>query len=212
MKTLALIGTNGKAGRFLVHEALQNGYKVRVLVRDIKKLKYFTHYLSENVEIIIGDVHSKETLEELVQGSFAVINTVGHLKNQDNFYSSITQNIIEVMGSQGVERYLGVMSGATKKPSDKRNFIHSLISNFMYKNHLNIMLDKENTLKVLESSSLIWTVFRLPKIKEVAKNKKINVDNFSIRGFNINNRDFAKFIINQVENDLYHYKSPFVWQ
>ena len=51
MNTIALIGVNGKAGRFLVKEALIKKYKVKVLVRDSRNLKYFMHYLHHCLEV-----------------------------------------------------------------------------------------------------------------------------------------------------------------
>ena len=120
MNTIALIGVNGKAGRFLVKEALIKKYKVKVLVRDSRNLKYFMHYLHENVEIIVGDAKSKKDIEILLKGCNAVINTVGHLKNCDGFYGNITKNIIDVMKELDIKRYISVTSKKKKKDTDNR--------------------------------------------------------------------------------------------
>lgn len=212
MNTIALIGVNGKAGRFLVKEALIKKYKVKVLVRDSKNLKYFMHYLHENVEIIVGDAKSKEDIEILLKGCNAVINTVGHLKNCDGFYGNITQNIIDVMKESEIKRYIGVTSGALRRNTDERSFFHKLITLFMYKKYNLMMSDKEEAISILEKSEINWSLYRLPKIVEEIQTKDIKFNNFTMEGLKINNRNLAKFLISQIESNEHFQKMPFIWE
>jgi putative NADH-flavin reductase len=207
MNTIALIGVNGKAGRFLVKEALIKKYKVKVLVRDSRNLKYFMHYLHENVEI-----KSKKDIEILLKGCNAVINTVGHLKNCDGFYGNITKNIIDVMKELDIKRYISVTSGALKKDTDNRGFFHSLASTFMYKKYALMMSDKEEAASILEKSEINWSLYRLPKIVEETKAKEIKLNYFTMEGLKINNRNLAKFLINQIESNEHFQKMPFIWE
>lgn len=212
MNTIALIGVNGKAERFLVKEALIKKYKVKVLVRDSRNLKYFMHYLHENVEIIVGDAKSKKDIEILLKGCNAVINTVGHLKNCDGFYGNITKNIIDVMKELNIKRYISVTSGALKKDTDNRGFFHSLASTFMYKKYGLMMSDKEEAASILEKSEINWSLYRLPKIVEETKAKEIKLNYFTMEGLKINNRNLAKFLINQIESNEHFQKMPFIWE
>ena len=212
MNTIALIGVNGKVGRFLVKEALEKKYKVKVLIRDSKSLKYFMHYLHENVEIIVGDAHSKEDIKNLVKGCNAVINTVGHFENCEGFYSNITNNIIDIMKDFNINRYISIASGALRIDSDERGFFHNVIAKFMYSKYGMKMADKEKALSLLKKSELNWSVYRLPKVIENQGIKKIKIDYNVMKGYKISNRTIAEFLIDQIDNEEHFGKLPFIWE
>ena len=170
------------------------------------------YYLHENVEIIVGDAKSKKDIEILLKGCNAVINTVGHLKNCDGFYGNITKNIIDVMKELDIKRYISVTSGALKKDTDNRGFFHSLASTFMYKKYALMMSDKEEAASILEKSEINWSLYRLPKIVEETKAKEIKLNYFTMEGLKINNRNLAKFLINQIESNEHFQKMPFIWE
>lgn len=48
---IAILGANGKAGKFLVKQALEKGYQVKILTRNSNNMTI----TNENVEIIDGD-------------------------------------------------------------------------------------------------------------------------------------------------------------
>ncbi|MFE5132050.1 NmrA family NAD(P)-binding protein, partial [Bacillus mobilis] len=48
---IAILGANGRAGKFLVNEALEKGYQVKILTRNSNNIKI----TNENLEIINGD-------------------------------------------------------------------------------------------------------------------------------------------------------------
>lgn len=211
MKTIGIVGASGKAGRFLVYEGLKKGYKIRVLLRDIKNLKYFMHYLHANVEVIEGDAHSKDDLRELLSGCDLVINTLGQLKNSGGFYESTVMNILSVMEELKIDKYVGICASTINKEGDEKTFIHNVASKFMYKNFPNMMLDKINALNHLENSNINWTLYRVPKIIEFSKAGTINFDEKRINGFKINNKSLAEFMLNNIEKEVYHNKAIFVW-
>lgn len=212
MKTIGIVGASGKAGRFLVHESQKKGYRVRVLVRDIKTLKYFMHYLNYNVEVIEGDVHSKDDLKKLLTGCDLVINTLGQLKNCGGFYESTVKNILSVMDDLKIDKYLGVCASTVLKEGDQRNFIHKIASRYMYMTYPHMMIDKTRALLHLENSSINWTLYRVPKIIEFSKLAKISTNQREISGFKINNRSLAKLILENIDKGIYHNNTVFVWE
>lgn len=212
MNTIAIIGSNWKVGRFFVNEALKNKYKVKVLIRDPKKLNFFTHYLHENVEIIIGDAKSKEDIFKLLENCKAVINTVGHKKNCGDFYANITTNILEGMKFYGIKRYIGIASENIFENTDKRGVFQKLkifLTNKIYKIK---MEDKKNAVSILKNSEINWSVYRIPKVVESKEIKDIKLNDFSIGGYSISNKNLAKFIVSQIDNKENFGKIPFIWE
>lgn len=212
MKTIGIVGASGKAGRFLVYEGLKKGYKIKVLLRDVKNLKYFMHYLHTNVEVIEGDVHSIDNLRELLTGCDLVVNTLGQLKNSGGFYESTVKNILLVMEELNINKYVGICASSLNKDGDDKTFIHKMASKFMYKKFPEMMLDKINALTHLEKCNINWTLYRVPKVLEFSKVGEINFNHHRIDGFKINNKSLAKFILDNIEKDIYHNEAVFIWE
>ena len=95
---------------------------------------------------------------------------------------------------------------------DNRGFFHSLASTFMYKKYALMMSDKEEAASILEKSEINWSLYRLPKIVEETKAKEIKLNYFTMEGLKINNRNLAKFLINQIESNEHFQKMPFIWE
>ena len=212
MKTIGILGADGKAGRFLVHESQKKGYKVRVLVRDIKTLKFFMHYLNNNVEVIEGDVHKIEDLKKLLTGCELVINTLGQRKNCGGFYESTVKNILLVIEELNIEKYVGVCTSTTNHTGDKKGFLHKIAAKFMYKKYPHMMKDKSEALIHLEKSTLNWNLYRIPRIYEFSNGRKVSFSQNKIKGFKVNNRSLAKFIIDNIEKEIYHNTPLFIWE
>ena len=79
-ETIALFGATGRTGRYCLAQALDQGYKVRALVRDKSKLDASLLEVS-NLTIVQGDYsieNVSSTIEECVSGADYVIVMVGY--------------------------------------------------------------------------------------------------------------------------------------
>ncbi|KAB8335587.1 NAD-dependent epimerase/dehydratase family protein [Scytonema tolypothrichoides VB-61278] len=67
---ILVAGATGGVGQRVVKRLLDGGYKVRALVRDIDKARSI---LSDNVELVVGDITKPETLNSLVMANIQAV-------------------------------------------------------------------------------------------------------------------------------------------
>src|ERR1700694_739519 len=73
---ITILGSTGQVGKVVINEALKLGYQVKVLARDPEKLGE----LKEKVEIVKGDLLDELSVGKALEGSKAVINVSGAVK------------------------------------------------------------------------------------------------------------------------------------
>ena len=99
---IAIIGGTGKAGRFLVKELVNQGFKIKVLTRNPDKLD-ITH---DQIEKINGDVTNYESVYSLLQGCTSVVSTLGQSKGNNPVFSVAAKNIVMAMNQLHIKRYI----------------------------------------------------------------------------------------------------------
>jgi len=129
MKTVFVTGANGLLGTNLVLELLRRNYAVKALVRDKKRFMDYTH---PNLQLVIGDVRDRGSLEKNMQDCTLVVHTaadtsVKHLKLQD--YDAVnmqgTKNVLEICQSMHIQKlvYIGTANtfgyGTDKDPGNE---------------------------------------------------------------------------------------------
>ena len=113
---IAILGANGKAGKFLVNEALEKGYQVKILTRNSTN----TEKINKNIETIIGDARNFSTIQDLLQGCSAVINAVGQPKNESYIFSTVAKHILEAMKESKIKRYILISGGSLNVTGDQK--------------------------------------------------------------------------------------------
>ncbi|MGF9910687.1 SDR family oxidoreductase [Brevibacillus porteri] len=205
-KRIAIIGGNGKAGRFVAQQALEKGYLVRMLVRDPQK----STRSGEQIEMVKGDAQDISAIQTLLEGCDVVINTLGQPNKATPIYSIVTSHILAVMKNMGIKRYITVTGGSLNAPGDKRplyNKIAVFIFSWIY---AEMLKDKKKELQILLESDADWTLVRLPFIVEEPATGIIKVNLQKMPGMKMTNSDIANFLISQISDNQYIRKYPFI--
>lgn len=204
---IAIIGGTGKVGRYLASRALENGYQVRMLVRNPAKLSF----RDERIEIVEGNVQKLENIQKLLIDCQVVINSFGQPIREKPIYSNVTEMILEVMAELHIDRYIGVTGGSLTINGDKKSFMNRVGAKMFECIYSNMMTDKKKEWQILSRNTLIkWTLVRLPFIVDGMEKGFIKENLLDMPGTTITNQDIATFIINQVKSLEYIQKSPFI--
>ncbi|WP_102275303.1 NAD(P)-dependent oxidoreductase [Cytobacillus massiliigabonensis] len=204
---IAIIGGTGKVGRHIVSRAIENGYQVRMLVRNPERLTL----RDDRIEIVEGDIRNTETIRILIKDCQIVINTFGQPLKEQPIYSSVTENILEIMEDFQIDRYIGVTGGSLTIDGDRKSIINRVGAKMFELFFSNMMADKKKEWHILNNKKFIqWTLIRLPFIVESKEIGLVKENLTDMPGTKITNSDIATFIINQIRNLRYVHKAPFI--
>lgn len=202
---VAIFGATGMTGRFVLEEALARGHEVTVLVRNPDKLQFD----DENLEVITGDVLDAEAVEKAIIGKDAVISVLGAGMRRTTLRTDGNRTIVEAMQRQGVRRLVsmsifGLGDTAKKLPLHWRLLVKPLILRNAYRDHAG-----QET--VVASSDLDWTLTRPVSLRDVEATGRYQdgpataMDEITLK---IGLTDFARFTLDQLENDKYLHRRP----
>ncbi|WP_018976100.1 NAD(P)-dependent oxidoreductase [Saccharibacillus kuerlensis] len=208
-KLIAVVGGTGSVGRYVVSCALQQGYRVRMLVRTVRSMQ-LPPEMASRLSIVQGDVMRFDSLRELLSGCSAVINTFGRPPQEEPMYSSVTRQILEEMERAGIRRYIGVTGLSLKLQGDHKSLGGRVVSRMMRSLHPQFAQDRLRELSVLQNSSADWTLVRLPVVKEGQGGYTIKSDPNRMMGNRIYNGEVARFLVNQIDKPEYIRRCPFI--
>ncbi|MCZ6943800.1 SDR family oxidoreductase [Bacillus mycoides] len=203
---IAILGANGKAGKFIVNHALEKGYQAKILTRTSENMRI----TNENIETIIGDARDLSTIQELLKGCRAVINAVGQPKNEPYIFSTVTKHILKVMKEYEIKRYILISGGSLNVEGDQKGIVNKIGANLFQLFLPTMMRDKYKELEIIQSSDVDWTIVRLPFVIEGNDIENIKESLVDMPGMKIQNGDIAPFVLKQINSKTYVAKCPFI--
>ncbi len=153
MKKVLVAGSTGYLGKYVVKEFKEQGYWVRALARNPRKIEKEGPFMEPAIkdyvdEVFVGDVTKPETLEGLCDRIDIIFSSVGITRQKDK----LTFRDVDYQGNKNI------LDIALQKSVEK--FIFVSISNVHLFKHLEIVKCRENFIEELKNSGLKYTVIR----------------------------------------------------
>jgi putative NADH-flavin reductase len=210
--TIALFGGTGRTGEPFIKHALKK-FRIKALVRDASKISFS----DPDLEIIQGDILNPTDVEKTIAGSQLVVSLIGHVKGSPaNLQTQATQYILDSMKKHEIKRILSLTGGGVRdkqvdKPRLMDNFIVFAMKNMAGKEARLTLLDGIDHADILKQSGTDWTIVRGPMLTQDPSKGKIEVGNVGmVKGIKLTREDLAIFMVNELENNQYIHKMPFL--
>lgn len=190
--SLLIVGGTGTLGRQIVLQALTKGYKVRCLVRNLRKANFLKEW---GVELVFGDLNLPETIPPCLYGITAIIDA-----SASRPYELGALKKVDWQGK------LALIKAAETAKIEQFVFCSTL--NVEYFSDIPLMRMKQGIEINLKKSKINYTIFRLsgfyqglieqyaiPLLEELP----IWITNENIRVSYIDTQDIAKFCIRTLQ-------------
>lgn len=199
---IVIFGATGTLGTHIVKQALNMGYTVTAFTRNGDKI---TPFKNDKLQIIQGDIHNLAAVENAVRGKDAVICALGD-GAKGKVRASGTANIIKAMNKYGCNRLICQTTLGMGESWNNLNFFwkHVMFGMLLKK----AFKDHQIQEKHIFESRLNYTIVRPSAFTdgEITDQYKIN---FSITERNlklkISRADVARFMLNQLTSEQFHY-------
>lgn len=205
MKKLIIFGATGKTGFEVVKQALDLNYEVTAIVRNPSALN-LNH---KNLITIKGDVFEPSTFENYLSDGSIIISSLGQgeSRKETTVYSQGVRNIISMMQKHKIKRIICVSASALETNDQMGiilNFVTKIVQFILRKPYADLRLME----KILEQSSLDWTIVRPPQLKD---NPLTGVYRTSIKShlkkcLHIGRADLAQYML-QITESVSSYQS-----
>ena len=159
-QTFLVFGATGQTGQHFTSLALQDGHRVRALVRTPGKL----NLKSPNLEIHHGTITEPPDLDALVEGVDAVVSMLGdaRLQRASRINTAFVAQLIPAMRRNGVSRFLYQAGGLSAAPGQRLSPALWTIRNTVARSYIGQHEDNEAVMRYLtdDAMDIAWTVHR----------------------------------------------------
>ena len=209
MKKISLFGASGQTGQQFLNQALDKGYSIKALVRNVSSISKNSPYL----ELIQGDVLNQSDVESTVESCDIVVSLFGHVKNSPAWLQSDgTANIAMAMEKHKIDKIISLSGGGLPFPEkDQPKFMDYVIRNIMKIVVPKILNDAIKHAEILRNSGLDWIIVRGPRLTNDPKTGNYKVGWVGVNSSSkIGRADLSDFIISQIDDDTFNYQMPFI--
>jgi uncharacterized protein YbjT (DUF2867 family) len=186
--SLLIIGGTGTLGRQIVREALNEGYQVRCLVRNIRKATFLKEW---GAELVYGDLTIPETIPPCLKGITSIIDASTSRPNDFNSLKKVDW-----------DGKLVLIESA--KNAKIQHFIFCSLINVDQFSEIPLMKMKKGIEQKLKNSGIPFTIFRLTGFYQgligqyaipILENQPIWITNENTCVSYMDTQDISKFCI-----------------
>jgi putative NADH-flavin reductase len=203
---IAVLGGGGRTGLYLVKQLLQQGFALKILLRNPAE---FT-LESPDLEIVVGDATDAAAIYALTEGCQTIISTIGQRPNEPLVASQATIHVLQAMQRYHIRRYILVAGLNVDTPSDKKSPATTAATEWMKATYPAIHADRQKAYALLTESTVDWTLVRVPLIHFTAATGNIKVDLKDCPGKSIHAGDIAVFLSEQLADSRFIRRAPFI--
>jgi putative NADH-flavin reductase len=203
---LLIFGSTGSIGRQLIQQALEQGHAVTAFARDPAKLN-IDH---ASLQVFQGDVMDYAAVEQAVQGQEAVLCVLGSGgKRKGKIRLEGTRQIIQAMEKTGVRRLVCQTTLGVGDSQGNLNFFWKYIMfGFLLPQ---VFADHGLQEDYIKQSNLDWTIVRPAAFTDGDRTSDYRQGfpgNDQTLKLKISRADVANFILKQLADNSYLYKTP----
>ncbi len=206
---VTVFGASGKVGQLVVEELLAKKHQPVVFVHRHNPFEGNTM-----VKVVQGDIYSADDVARSLQGSDAVLSTLGSwgTKRKD-VLSSAMRTIIPTMNDLGLYRIVSLTGAdapdiAVDRPTILQKLSQRLSGLLLGK----IVKDGQTHINLLRASNLRWTVIRSPVMTNFGSNNYALRLKWPLPIRTITRRAVAQSIVDQLEADDFVRSAPTIFR
>ncbi|MFD4574190.1 NAD(P)-dependent oxidoreductase [Streptomyces sp. NPDC058417] len=159
-RTFLVLGGTGRTGRHFVRLALDEGHRVRALVRDPAKLA-LPH---PGLERVSGSITENPDLDALLAGTDHVVAMLGNaaMQREHAINTAFVRALVPAMRRHGVSRFLYQAGGLSAPPGKKLPPSLRLVRATLARRNVGQHEDNETVMRYLtdEAGDIEWMVHR----------------------------------------------------
>lgn len=205
IQKVAVIGGGGRTGQYLINQLIEKGYSLKVLLRHPED---FT-IRSPLFEILRGNVLDEGVVKALVEDCDAVLSTVGQRKGEPLVASQASVNVLNAIRDRPV-RYVLLAGLNVDTPTDQKAKETVKATEWMQATFPSIHEDRQKSYSILAESNAEWIMVRVPYIEFNGNRAEVRVSATDSPGSKIDAADIAGFMIDQLTDDTWLRKAPFI--
>jgi putative NADH-flavin reductase len=190
---LFVLGATGGIGRAILDQGLRRGHSMTAFVRSPEKLEP-----CDGLTILKGDPRSADELRASMPGHDAVLSALGPPgPGRTTIHRDCARTTLAAMERANVRRLLVVSAAVNFR--DQGFLVWLLRSTFLR----NISNDTEEMERILQASSVDWTIVRPPRLTNGPLTEHYLVADGSLPrgGLSMSRADVAHFLLNEVEQN-----------
>jgi putative NADH-flavin reductase len=206
---IVLFGATGGTGLQIIEQAILLNYKLVAAVRNTAALDKY----KDKIEVRKVNVYDRNSVEEVIKDADVVISSLGSgtlsqgIKSTD-VYSKPVDLILDAMNKFGVKRGLFLTSVGVDFDESFSWVYKKIIRPLIMNTYMDMM--KLETIVERTDYPIDWTIVRPSELIDSKKSKEFHAGNRFMNGGNqkISRKDVAKFVIHEMENNLWVKKYP----